>query len=197
MDIEVSKLLGVRLQGEPKGRKDFARLCEVLSGTPPGELVALNFEKVEVATGSWVSACILPLFRWASDEQTDLYFLITHGLGAEWLYDLRLVARYSDQCFLVTGKNSMQATLVGPMDDAHRRALELVIGLGQATGAELERQCRVDKVGPTAWNNRLRDLNEQRLLRRIKRGREQVYSPVLKVISFDGRELPSRAGAKR
>ena len=41
-------------------------------------------------------------------------------------------------------------------------------------------------IKATAWNNRLRDLYDKRLIRRERRGREQVYSTVLKEIEFDG-----------
>jgi len=41
-------------------------------------------------------------------------------------------------------------------------------------------------VRATAWNNRLRDLFNKRLIRREKRGREQVYSKLAQEIVFDG-----------
>ena len=55
-----------------------------------------------------------------------------------------------------------------------------MVGYGEATGAELERrEPGGERVKATAWNNRLKDLYEKRLLRRAKRGREQVYTPVV------------------
>jgi predicted transcriptional regulator len=41
-------------------------------------------------------------------------------------------------------------------------------------------------VKATAWNNRLRDLYEKRLLTRKKTGREQVYSPVVEEVNSNG-----------
>jgi hypothetical protein len=57
---------------------------------------------------------------------------------------------------------------------------------GEITGAELERQFPEETIKATAWNNRLKDLHNMRLLRREKRGREQVYSPVVAEIAFNG-----------
>ena len=139
MDIKITELLGTRLQGEPKGTKDFGRACEVLSGAKPGELVTLNFAGVEMATASWMSAMLLPLLRWAGGEHVDLYFVLRNGIGAEWLSDLKLVARYNEHGFLVCGPEGSpaRAVLVGPLDVRHRKTLELVLELGEATGAEL------------------------------------------------------------
>jgi len=192
--IDVAKLLGPRLQSELKGRRDFAALCDALIKVPKGTLVTLDFGKVETATASWWSAAILPLLRMSANEQTDLYFLIATGPEPDWLDDLRLVGRFNNQSFLVTGKNTRKVTVIGPLDEGHRRTMELVQVMKSATGAKLAQECPGEKVGSTAWNNRLRDLHERRLLRRFKRGREQLYSPVIEVTSFDGRELSTRAG---
>ena len=193
MIIGISKLLGQRLQSQLKGRKDFAALCNVLSQTPKGTLVTLDFAKVETATASWWSAAILPLLRMSANEQIDLYFVIANGLEADWLDDLRLVAQFNNQSFLVMGNDQRAASLIGPLDASLVRTLHLVQQMTTTTGAKLCQRCPEENIRPTAWNNRLCDLYYQRLLRRVRRGREQLYSPVLEVTSFDGRELPARA----
>jgi hypothetical protein len=65
------------------------------------------------------------------------------------------------------------------------------------TGAGLKRLTS-DAILATAWSNRLRDLHTMRLVKRVTRGREQVYSAVLEVnlngpVSprFTDRELPA------
>jgi hypothetical protein len=189
MNIDIGKRLGHRLQSEIKGRRDFAVLCDTLSAVPKGTLVTLDFRSVETATASWWSAAILPLMRMSANEQTDLYFLIANGLGTEWLDDLRLVAQVNNQPFLVTGQDQREVSIIGLLDDGLCRTLELVQRMKTTTGARLAEACPDEKVGPTAWHNRLRDLYDRRILRRIKRGREQLYSPVIEVTAFDGREL--------
>jgi hypothetical protein len=179
---------GERLQGEPNGRKAFAVTCEKLGGKKPGELVALDFSDALIVTASWISAMLLPLYRWAADEQTDLYFVITYGAETDWLDDLRLVARHNRKIFLVSPDSTKTeaVTLLGPIDDAERRTLLKVAELGEVTGALLERECPEEKIRATGWNNRLKDLHEKRVLRRTKRGREQVYSLVARGMVIDG-----------
>jgi hypothetical protein len=76
--------------------------------------------------------------------------------------------------------------LIGPLDPAQRKTLEAVLRSKQITGAELERKFPEEGVGATAWNNRLKDLYTKRLLTRFKRGREQVYSPLMDEIELNG-----------
>src|SRR5207244_10704670 len=49
---------GPQLQGRSLGRKHYARLCELLSDAPPGEVVLLDFAGVDVVTGSWINATL-------------------------------------------------------------------------------------------------------------------------------------------
>jgi hypothetical protein len=192
MNIDIGKAVGRRLQSQIKGKRDFAALCDALSTVSPGTLVSLDFGSIETATASWWTAAVLPLLRLSATDQSDLYFLIT-GLGSDWIDELRLVAQFNNQPFLVAGRNSGDVSIIGPLDESSKRTLELVLQMKVVTGARLAEAHPEDNVGPTAWNNRLRDLYDRRLLRRAKRGREQLYSPVIEVTSFDGRKLSARA----
>jgi predicted transcriptional regulator len=67
----------------------------------------------------------------------------------------------------------------------HKVALEVLLKHPDVTGAELERrEPGGQRVRATAWNNRLKDLYEKRLLRRVKRGREHLYSPVVPEVTL-------------
>jgi hypothetical protein len=182
MIIPVAEALGKRLQGRLHGRRDFARLCELMSAASPGEVVYLDFAGVDLVTGSWVHAALVPLIRWAADERNDLFPVIFNA-RSEWLDDLALVAEFAHQCYLVAeGQPASRARLVGSLDPGQRTTLEALLELDEATGAELERQRPGDGIKATAWNNRLRDLYEKRLLRRVRHGREQRYSPVVQEV---------------
>jgi hypothetical protein len=188
MEISIVKLLGSQLQGQILGKKHFAKVCEKLVAATPGEIVTLDFANVELVTGSWINAFLTPLIRWAAEEHNDLFPVICNADSA-WLDDLRLVAELSHQCYLVTNDSArppVSATLIGALDRGQQQTFSLVLGRGEATGAELERQKPKEGIGATAWNNRLKDLFSKRLIRRVKRGREQVYFPVVKEIDSDG-----------
>lgn len=199
MKLDIKDLFGERLQGEPNGRKAFVVACEKLGGAQAGELVTLDFSDVLIVTASWLSAMLLPLYRWAAADQTNLFFLLLYGTETDWLDELDLVARHNRRFFIVqpAAVKMQSVTLIGPIEEAEWRTLVKVAESGEATGAMLERECPNENIKATGWNNRLRELYEKRVLRRSKRGREQVYSLVAKGMTFDGRKLPLGTGGER
>lgn len=172
------------LQGRPLGRKHYPRLCELLADVPPGDVALLDFADVEIVTGSWINEALVPLLRWAADERNDI-FPVLLNFDPAWLDELQMVAEWTHNCFLVSrGKNlPKSASLVGSLDVGQRATLAAVVKGAEVTGAALSGQ---EGVRGTAWNNRLKDLYQKRLVRREKRGREQVYSPVVAEINLNG-----------
>lgn len=189
MIVSMTANFGPHLQGKLPGKRHFAKLCGVLSNTPPGTTVFLDFSGVEVVTGSWVNSLFVPFFQWANADQNDLFPVICNLAVKEWLDEFALVAEWTHKCFLVANGPipPKRAKAVGPLDPGQKDTLGAVIEFGPVTGAELERHWKVEAIKATAWNNRLRDLYDKRLIRRERRGREQFYSTVLKEIEFDGR----------
>ena len=188
MVIRVAGNLGERLQGRILGKKHFAVLCSSLADTPAGEFVLLDFQGVQLVTGSWVNAAILPLYSWAAAPQIDL-FPVLCNLKKDWLDEFRLVAEASGRCFLVAenDREPLEAILVvGELEPLQQEAMKVVQELGTATGAGLKRSNPEDSRGATAWNNRLKDLYRKRLLRRVKSGREQKYYPIAGEVVYDG-----------
>jgi len=188
MIVPMAATFGKHLQGKLPGKKHFAKLCEVLSNVPPNSIVFLDFKDVEIVTGSWVNAVFAPFFHWAGDDQIDLFPVICNLADKHWVDEFALVADWTHKCFLVADGPipAKRAKAIGPLDPGQKITLDAVIEFGAVTGAELERQWKPEAIRATAWNNRLRDLYDKRLIRRERRGREQVYSPVLKEIDFDG-----------
>jgi hypothetical protein len=187
MIVRMRQEFGPRLAGKLPGKRDYARLCELLTEAAPGSVVFLDFAGVEGVSASWINAALVPLLTWAGDERNDLFPAICNAEKG-WLDELALVARYTHTCFLVAEGPipPHHAALVGPLDPGQRSTLEALVELQAVTGAELERQRPEEAVKATAWNNRLKDLYEKRLLRRERRGREQVYSPVVQEITANG-----------
>lgn len=188
MIVQMAKVFGEQLQGESLGKKHYARIWELLSDIDSGEIVLLDFKGVNVVTGSWINAMIVPLHRRAAQPEIDLFPVLCNA-SEDWIDDLELLAKWTHQCFLVADKCTLpprRARLIGILDPGQRTTLDAVLSFGEVTGAELERQRPDENIRATAWNNRLKDLHEKRLLRRFKRGREQVYSSIVEVIKSDG-----------
>jgi hypothetical protein len=188
MNVAMATAFGKHLQGKLPGKRHFAKLCDLLSSVPPGTAVFLDFRGVEVVTGSWVNALFGPFFQWAGSEETDLFPVICNLAVKEWVDEFALVAEWTHRCFLVAHcpLPAKRARVVGPLDPGQKATLSAVLEFGPVTGAELERQWKAETIKATAWNNRLRDLYDKRIIRKERRGREQVYSTVLKEIEFDG-----------
>ncbi len=192
MLIDMARHFGPSLRGKSPGRRDFARLCDLLCDTTLGTTVHLDFTDIDLVTGSWLNAAFVPLVRWAADARNDLFPLVCNA-RPDVLEELALVAEWTHCCFLASEgpEPARRAILVGSLDHAQRATLEAVLDLGPVTGAELERRGG-ERIGATAWNNRLKDLHGKRLLRRERRGRERVYSPLVDQIVLD----PSLAGVR-
>lgn len=186
--IRISESLSDRLQGRLLGREHFAQACALLASEIPGGLVVLDFDGVKHVTGSWINSMLVPLFLWAANKENDLFPVLTN-VRPEWLDELRLVAEWNHQCYLVSNHGGIppkRACLVGRLDPAQRSSLNTVLKTGETTGARLERQNPEEDIRATAWNNRLKDLYNKRLLRRERHGRERIYSAVVKEISENG-----------
>ena len=186
--IELARTLGSDLQGRLLGRKHYGQTCEILADVPAGDVIMLDFQKVEVVTGSWANEMIVPLYRWAADPRNDL-FPILLNLKHRWDEELQLLAQWNQQCYLwAEGRKGLpsRAILIGSLNPVQRKTLDAVLQFGEITGAELEQKHPQEGIGATAWNNRLRDLHMMRLVTRSKRGREQPYSPIIKEILING-----------
>lgn len=186
MLVHMAREFSNGLRGKLPGRRHFARLCELLCDAPTGATVFFDFTDIDLVTGSWLNAAFVPLVRWAADDRNDLFPVVCNALP-EVLEELSLVANWTHTCFLAAEGPvpPTRATLVGTLDLAQRATLEAVVGLGVATGAGLERRMPGERIGATAWNNRLKDLHGKRLLRRERRGRERVYTPLVGQIDTD------------
>jgi hypothetical protein len=183
MIVQISKL-GQRLQGKGAGRKHYARLCGILANVQAEEVVFLDFEGVKSVNGSWLNMAVAPLFRWSAETQND-FFPVLSSFPTKDLDELELVAQVNQQCYPVARNANgdvRSLSLVGPLDESLRATFEKLGELGAATGAELARRVPDAAIQATAWNNRLKELYNKRLLQRRKEGRRQVYYRVGKEV---------------
>lgn len=180
--IIVSEHFGKLLSGKLAARQHFAKACSLLAEVGNGEVVVFDFEGVDYVSGSWINWMLVPLMSYAASDSNDHYpVLINFPLLS--LDDLDLIANAEHTPFLVTtGSKLRDVVVAGELDPAQAETLMAVQAKGTVTGASLANK----KVKPTAWNNRLRELNMKRLLRRRKEGREQVYSVVIPEVQLNG-----------
>jgi hypothetical protein len=187
MIIRLSEF-GTHLQGKAAGKKHFARICGMLAEVQAGEYVFLDFAGVTSVNGSWINMAVSPLLRWSAENQNDL-FPILCCFPTKDFDELELVAQVNQQCYPVApdaAEPIRSIVLVGPLDESLRATMESLGQLKQATGAELARHLPEAHIQATAWNNRLKELYDKRLLHRRKEGRQQIYFPVADEVHLHG-----------
>jgi hypothetical protein len=185
MPVRLSEF-GKKLFGRAMGQAHFGKLCESLARETQGSLVLLDFSGVQNVNGSWLNAAIAPVLAWCARSEIDL-FPILCNFPPNSRDELELVSRLNNQCFLVAARPEDATTsleLVGPLDSNLEATVRVVADRGEVTGAELGR--KEASIGPTGWNNRLRELHERRLLSRRNVGRKQVYSPIAREVVRHG-----------
>jgi hypothetical protein len=173
---------GKQLLGRPKGQSHFGRLCETLVHEAPATVVLLDFSDIENVNASWLNAAISPLLPWCARPEIDV-FPVLCCFPASARDELELVSRLNNQCFPVAQRveeATRSVELVGPLESALETTIRVVLERGDVTGADLGRDPESGGIGPTGWNNRLRELFERRLLTRRNIGRKQMYSPLAK-----------------
>jgi len=189
MDVRiVMNEFGTHLTTRPAGIRDFGRVCERLANVRPGDTVLLDFEQVEYVSASWIAAMMVPLSRRASEEAND-FFLLIGQFPNNSLDDLQLVAEQAHIPFLVVTDFMpipSKAKLLGILDFGQKETLSVVQQMGEVTGAMLAAMRPEFKASGPAWNNRLKDLFEKRLLRRRKQGRDQIYKLIVSEVIVNG-----------
>lgn len=179
---------GHRLQGKTAGRRHYALLVGEVAEAERGQVIFLSFAGVESVNASWMNMAVAPFVRWSAEEQNDYFPVLSHFPGKD-LDELELVAKLNQQCYVVAANDKLpipDASLVGALDVGLRTTLDQLLAHGEATGAELARQLPDEPIQATAWNNRLKDLYDKRLLLRRKEGRQQIYLPISKRIRSHG-----------
>jgi hypothetical protein len=150
--------------------------------------VLLDFVGVDGVNASWLNSAISPLFPWSGGGQVDV-FPILCNFPTKDRDELELVCQLNGQCFplaIDVSRASHTVELVGPLDPALEITLQNVVERGEVTGADLGRDVESVGIGPTGWNNRLRELYERRLVFRKNEGRKQLYSAIAKEVARHG-----------
>src|SRR6478609_1442897 len=78
-----------------------------------------------------------------------------------------------------------EGTVVGHLDPALRATLSAVTKRATATAPLLHNEHPNEKITVTAWNNRLNDLYQLRLVRRVRAGRTWEYHSLAKELVWE------------
>ena len=84
-------------------------------------------------------------------------------------------------CELGTEDGVVRAWLIGELDSAQRSTFEAALELGAITAPELAVRFAQQRIGSTAWNNRLSALATKGLLVERKQGKTKSFSSLLEI----------------
>ena len=173
------------LAGAIPGRKAFTKLLEQAAEYEPSspEPLFLDFAEINVATASFLRECIFALRNTIRSRRSNLYPVIANANKLVIDELAVLLAPRGDVLLLclLDGKGEpCEPRLLGVLDPKQRITFDLVQELEETTAAELHKQCTVDSVEQTAWNNRLAALAGLGVIVELSHGRAKRYRPLLK-----------------
>ncbi|MGK9233399.1 STAS-like domain-containing protein [Inquilinus limosus] len=172
------------LSGGIPGRKLLAALIAV---TPPADEpspVFLDFAGIEVATSSFLREAVIGFRDYTRQSLSNVY-PVAANLTLAVLEELEFFLRARNDVFWVcdldAADNVTAAHLLGDLEPAQRTTFDAVLELGAVTAPELAARFPDQRIGPTAWNNRLSGLAAKGLLVERRIGKAKSFSPLLEI----------------
>lgn len=182
MRIFLYSLMGDQenLAGASLGQECFGRLHAAIRETSAPTTLFLDFEGISIATGSFLREGPLNYHRYARREIPNVYPVIANASSVV-CDDLRLMLEARNDamitCELTADGTVSNIQLIGHLDEKQRHTYELVRDYGQVTVAELVKRANViDRVVPTAWNNRLAALVTRGVIMESHQGRGKIFT---------------------
>ncbi|ADO70242.1 hypothetical protein [Stigmatella aurantiaca] len=189
-----------QLYGATLGQAHYKGLISTIQGALAESVVVVDFSGVEATTASYLKATVIALLEAAMDSVNEPsrggpatvskdrvnVFPVVSNLSPEVAEELQTVLEARRLPYLealrISGTEVTQARLRGFIEAAPAETLERVVTARSTSATQLATL----QSPPTAtgWSNRLADLFRLRLVRRIKEGRNWLYSPVVSEVSF-------------
>jgi hypothetical protein len=175
------------LSGSLAGKRLFTQLVGQTHPTSEVELCFLDFEKVQVATSSFLRDSVVAYRDYVRRQYPTLY-----PIGVNVNGDVReeLHSFLSSQrdawiiCKLDEWEQASSAAVVGHLEGRASETLMEVIKRGETDAPTLAMASDPEgTAAPTVWNNRLAALCEKGILIELNRGRPRRYKPVIEGLS--------------
>jgi len=170
------------LAGSALGRRLLAALIAATPSANVPEPVFLDFSGVEIATSSFLRESVIGFRDFARSSLQNIYPVVANAAPAV-IEELEFFARHRGDvlwCCVLNEEGAVSnARIIGELDPAQRATFDTVAHLGAATAPELAAQSSGNRIGPTAWNNRLSALAAKGLLVERRGGKTKSFSPLL------------------
>ena len=172
------------LSGSIPGRKLLTALIAATPSADTPATVFLDFKDIEVATASFLREAVIGFRDYARLSLQNVYPVVAN-LSPAVLEELAFFVRARGDvlwsCTLDKDDLVTTARVIGELDPAQRATFEAVAELGAVTAPELAARFAEERIGPTAWNNRLSGLAAKGLLVERRRGKSKSFSSLLEI----------------
>ena len=179
-DLEGSEILA----GATSGQKALSRLItELERSTSEDVAVYLDFRGIEIATASYLRESVVE-FRNLVRRRMPQFYPIVCNANDPIVEELKVLLEPRREvlllCSLTEQGKPISPLLLGTLEAKQKLTYDLVHQLGETDAAELMKSnTGEEKVGQTAWNNRLSSLARLGLLVEENLGRAKRYRPLL------------------
>jgi hypothetical protein len=181
--INIYGLAGITvLAGAPRGSDMFTKLIKHINPEPANpEPVFLDFDKIEVATASYLRESVIAFRDFVRAKRSMLYPVIANANEAV-REELTLLATSSGNvimsCSLAPDGEVSDSSLIGALDPKQQLAFDLVNQRGETDASELMRDFGEGLRHATGWNNRLASLAAIGVVIEVSQGRSKKYRPL-------------------
>ena len=173
------------LAGSAAGRKLLAALIAATPAVDAPEALFLDFGGVKVATSSFLRESVIGFRDFSRSSLQNIYPIVANATPAV-VEELEFFTNQNSdalwRCNLNSAGRASGAALIGELDPPQRTTFDVVMSLGSATARQLAAQLGGEKIGPTAWNNRLSALAAKGLLVERRSGKTKSFSPLSEIV---------------
>lgn len=183
MHLSVSEILGYPyLAGATAGLAARSKVLATIQAGLPAPILFLDFGGVLMATASFLREFVFGLRESVRTERPEVQLVVANP-DPRVEEELRLVARAMNTAIVACEMGAdapRHPRLVGVLDPALRRTMDLLIQAGEADAAALQAASSAESaLGSTAWNNRLAALKERGLVLEQRQDRRKVFRPII------------------
>lgn len=173
------------LAGSAMGRQMLAQLIEKTGPMEEPTIAFLDFADVDIATGSFLREAVMGFRDFCRNAAGMIYPVVANAnLAIEEELATYLRGR-NDAIWACKLNSEGQATdphILGELDGGQMSTIQIIGQHHPISAPELAKLRPGDKIGTTAWNNRLATLSAKGMLREVRHGKTKLFSPVMETI---------------
>lgn len=173
------------LAGSAMGRQMLAQLIAKTKPVAEPTLAFLDFAEVDIATGSFLREAVMGFRDFCRNAAGMIYPVVANAnptIEEELATYLRGRNDAIWACALSADGAANDPHILGELDAGQLSTIHLIAQHHPISAPELAKLRPDDKIGTTAWNNRLATLSAKGMLKEVRHGKTKLFSPVMEAV---------------